>query len=302
VQPNLEVLAYLDQAAASDICTLARFTTHITIADSQVQTFTLQRAAVYQALESGMTLADIEAFLRTHSRTDLPANVARTLVVNGLWEIPSPKSISGPARFLTEGWQLGVIFTASTGIPFTPTFGTGGDPLGTLSSDDWAYPNRLGGSGCQSLTNPGNSNNYIKTQCFSVPVAPSQAFFDANCDPFPPTLQPSDPTLPPVAAPGLQCFNLKGNAGRNILTGPGTTEVDFSVFKNNYIRKISENFNVQFRAEMFNVFNHANFAPPVTPDNTDIFDATGAPTGVAGLLNRTSTTAREIQFAIKVIF
>jgi len=83
-------------------------------------------------------------------------NVARTLVVNGLWEIPSPKSISGPARFLTQGWQLGVIFTASTGIPFTPTFGTGGDPLGTLSSDDWAYPNRLKGPGCSSLTNPGN--------------------------------------------------------------------------------------------------------------------------------------------------
>jgi hypothetical protein len=229
-------------------------------------------------------------------------SVARTLVINGLWELPSPKSFSGPTRFLTEGWQLGVIFTASTGIPFTPTFGTGNDPLGTLSSDDWAYPNRLSGPGCSSLTNSGNPNNYIKTQCFAVPTAPSQAFFDANCDPFPPTLQPSDPTLPPVPAPGLQCFNLKGNAGRNILTGPGTTEVDFSVFKNNYIRKISENFNVQFRAEMFNVFNHANFAPPVTPDNTDIFDATGAPTGVAGVLTRTSTTAREIQFAIKVIF
>jgi hypothetical protein len=229
-------------------------------------------------------------------------NVARTLVVNGLWELPSPKSISGPARFLTEGWQLGVIFTASTGIPFTPTFGTGNDPLGTLSSDDWAYPNRLGGPGCSSLINSGNPNNYIKTQCFAVPTAPSQAFFDANCDPFPPTLQPSDPTLPPVPAPGLQCFNLKGNAGRNILIGPGTTEVDFSVFKNNYIRKISENFNVQFRAEMFNVLNHANFAPPITPDNTDIFDATGTATGVAGVLTRTSTTAREIQFAIKVIF
>jgi hypothetical protein len=100
----------------------------------------------------------------------------------------------------------------------------------------------------------------------------------------------------------LRCFNLRGNAGRNILTGPGTTEVDFSIFKNNYIRKISENFNVQFRAEMFNILNHANFSPPVTPDNTDIFDPTGAPTGVAGLLTRTSTTAREIQFAIKVIF
>src|SRR5882724_4273402 len=223
-------------------------------------------------------------------------NVARTLVINGLWELPAPKSFSGPARFLTEGWQLGLIFTASTGIPFTPTFGTGNDPLGSLSADDWAYPNRLGGSGCQSLTNVGNPNNYIKTQCFNVPVAPDQAFFDANCDPAP-------PTLGVALAPGdLRCFNLKGNSGRNIAIGPGTREVDFSVFKNNYIRKISENFNVQFRAEMFNVFNHSNFAPPVTPDNTDIFDATGTATGVAGLLTRTITTAREIQFAIKVIF
>jgi hypothetical protein len=223
-------------------------------------------------------------------------NVSRTLVINGLWELPSPRSITGPARFLTEGWQLGVIFTASTGIPFTPTFGTGGDPSGTLSADDWAFPNRLGGAGCQSLTNQGKPNAYIKTQCFDVPVAPSQAFFDANCDPAPPTVGA------PLAPGDLHCYNLRGNAGRNILIGPGTTEVDFSVFKNNYVRKISEKFNVQFRAEMFNIVNHANFAPPVTPDNTDIFDPTGAPTGVAGLLTRTSTTAREIQFAIKVIF
>jgi len=98
------------------------------------------------------------------------------------------------------------------------------------------------------------------------------------------------------------CFNLRGNAGRNILIGPGLTELDFSVFKNNYIRRISERFNVQFRAEIFNILNHANFAPPVTPDNSDIFDGTGAPTGVAGLLSRTTTTAREIQFAVKIIF
>jgi hypothetical protein len=223
-------------------------------------------------------------------------NVARTLVINGLWELPSPKSITGPARFLTEGWQLGVIFTASTGIPFTPTFGTGSDPNGTLSSDDWAYPNRLGGAGCQSLTNPGKPDGYIKTECFAVPVAPSQAFFDANCDPAPPSVGAA---LPPG---DLRCFNLKGNSGRNIVISPGLVETDFSVFKNNYIRKISETFNIQFRAEMFNVFNRANFAPPVTPDNTDIFTAGGDPTGVAGRLTRTTTTAREIQFALKVIF
>jgi hypothetical protein len=129
------------------------------------------------------------------------------------------------------------------------------------------------------------------------------AFFTANCDQFPPNLQPSDPTLPPVAATFPQCFNLRGNAGRNIMIGPGLTELDFSVFKNNHIRKISESFNVQFRAEIFNILNHANFAPPSVGDgNTDIFDGTGSPNPIAGALVRTTTTSREIQFAIKFIF
>jgi hypothetical protein len=86
------------------------------------------------------------------------------------------------------------------------------------------------------------------------------------------------------------------------LIGPGTSNLDFSVFKNNYVKRISENFNVQFRAEFFNILNHANFAPPVTPDNTDIFDSTGAPTGAAGLLTSTATDSRQIQFALKVIW
>jgi hypothetical protein len=68
-----------------------------------------------------------------------------------------------------------------------------------------------------------------------------------------------------------------GNAGRNILIGPGISNLDFSVFKNNQIKRISENFNVQFRMEIFNALNHANFAPPGPGDgNTDLFDATGA--------------------------
>ncbi len=223
-------------------------------------------------------------------------NVGRTFVLNGTWEVPSAKSLTGPAEWATKGWQLGLIFTASDGVPFSPTWGTGSDPLGSLSSDDWDVPNVTRSGGCKTLTNPGNPINYIKTNCFSVPVAPSQAFFDANCDPAPPSLGA------PLAAGDLRCFNLRGNAGRNIINGPGVTELDFSVFKNNYVRSISERFNVQFRAEIFNILNHANFAPPITPDNTDIFDGTGADTGVSGLLSRTTTTAREIQFAIKVIF
>jgi hypothetical protein len=96
------------------------------------------------------------------------------------------------------------------------------------------------------------------------------------------------------------CFNLRGNSGRNILIGPGLANLDFSIFKNNYIKRISENFNAQFRAEFFNILNRTNFAVPVNPDNTDIFNSSGATTGVAGLLTSTTTTAREIQFALKV--
>ncbi|PYX44473.1 MAG: hypothetical protein DMG79_20785 [Acidobacteria bacterium] len=244
----------------------------------------------------GNSISSLHWFDMRLSRALSDFNVGRTFVVNGTWELPTPKSLSAPAQWALGGWQLGLIFTASDGVPFSATWGTGSDPAGTLSSDDWAFPNRLGGSGCNKLTRPGNPINYVKTECFQVPQAPNSQFWSANCDPAPPSLGG------PLAPGDLSCFNLRGNAGRNILIGPGVTSLDFSVFKNNYIKRVSEKFNIQFRAEIFNILNHPNFAPPVTPDNIDIFDGTGASTGVAGLLTSTTTTAREIQFAVKVIF
>jgi len=248
----------------------------------------------------GNSISSLHWFDMRLSRGLSDFNVGRTLVVNGTWELPTPKSFAAPAQWALGGWELGLIFSATDGVPFSATWGTGSDPQYTLSSDDWAFPNRLGGSGCKTLTHPGNPNQYVKTECFAVPVAPDTAFWTANCDQFPPNAQPS--SGPPLAAPFPQCFNLRGNAGRNILIGPGVTSLDFSMFKNNYIRRISERFNVQFRAEIFNILNHPNFAPPATPTNTDIFDGTGTLNPAAGLLTRTTTTAREIQFALKVIF
>ena len=243
----------------------------------------------------GNSISSLNWFDMRLTRGPSDFNVNRTLVINGTWDIPTAKSFSGPARWITDGWELGTIFSVSDGVPFTPTWGTGNDPANTLSSDDFAFPNRLGGPGCATLTNPGNPGNYIKTQCFAIPTAPaSSPFWVNNC-----------------LSPLPQCFNLRGNAGRNILTGPGVTSLDFSVFKNNHIRKISENFNVQFRMEIFNILNHPNFAPPGAGDgNTDIFDATGAslapsptnPGGTAGALLRTTVPERQIQFAIKFVF
>ena len=235
-------------------------------------------------------------------------NIGRTLVVTLSWQVPSPKSLSGAAGWITSGWELGGIYKVSDGVPFTPTFGTDGDPQGLNSSDTWDFPNRLTTPGCQSLVNPGNPNNYIKTQCFAIPTAPSVAFFNMpaplGCDPA--FGQSTDPTAPQY----LWCFNLRGNSGRNILIGPGTSNLDFSIFKNVPIKKISESFKVQFRAEFFNILNHANFAVPVTPNNTDIFDSNGVSlnpllppfNGKAGVLTATNTPAREIQFALKLVW
>ena len=243
----------------------------------------------------GNSISSLHWFDLSLSRGLSDFNIGRNLVVNGTWQVPSPKSYSGPAKWALDGWQLGLIFQANDGVPFTPTWGTGDDPANTSSGDDWAFPNRLRGSGCNSLTNPGNPGHYVKTECFTVPTAPDLAFWNQYCNPQPPTFGPVDPN-------SLLCFNLRGNAGRNTLNGPGLASVDFSVFKNNYIRRISENFNVQFRAEIFNILNRANFAPPTTPDNTDIFDSAGSVSDVAGILSRTTTTAREVQFAIKIIW
>jgi hypothetical protein len=211
-------------------------------------------------------------------------NIGRVLVINGSWRIPSGK-LSGPAGWVANGWELGGILKVNDGIPFTMTFGQNGDPLGIGSSDPWAFPNLVTGPGCATLTNPGNHpTNYVKTQCFAVPTAPSDAFYAANCD-------PTFGTKP-------QCFNLQGNEGRNVLRAPGLVNLDFSLFKNNYVKKISENFNAQFRLEVFNILNHANFSQPAVT-HWDVFDSTGAPIDTAGLLTSTTTTSRQIQFALK---
>jgi len=87
-------------------------------------------------------------------------------------------------------------------------------------------PNLAGGSGCGSLVNSGNPIRYFKSQCFTVPNP----------------------------------ITVHGNLGSNTLIGPGFLNFDFSVFKNNYIKRVSNTFNLQFRTEFFNVLNRANFA------------------------------------------
>jgi outer membrane receptor protein involved in Fe transport len=88
-----------------------------------------------------------------------------------------------------------------------------------------------------------------------------------------------------------------GDLGRNIMRGPGYVDTDFGVLKNT---RINERFNLQFRAELFNIFNHANFAPP----SGTIYNAGVVPTPNATGTQLTSIVgnARQTQFSMKLIF
>jgi hypothetical protein len=85
-----------------------------------------------------------------------------------------------------------------------------------------------------------------------------------------------------------------GNVGRSALRGPGLATVDLSVNKDT---RIHERFNLQFRAEFFNLLNRANFGVP----NTTVFSGT-AFAASAGLITATTTTSRQVQGSLKLIF
>ena len=86
-----------------------------------------------------------------------------------------------------------------------------------------------------------------------------------------------------------------GNVGRGTLRAPALANTDISLFK---ATPLSERFSLQFRAEFFNIFNSANFGIP----NPIVFQSSGAISTSAGLVTNTSTTSRQIQFGLKLIF
>ena len=214
-------------------------------------------------------------------------NVSQNFVLSFTWQLPSPMSHSRLANRVFGGWQFGGIYKASTGQPFTPLFG--GDPLGMKLEETNEPLDRR--AGCNPVNanfknSPSGLPIYLNTNCFTVPTAP--ASLAAVCLPFPATATPNS------------CANLFGNEGRNIVIGPGISKLDLSLFKNNRIRRISENFNIQFRAEFFNILNRANFASPT--DNLVVLNQDGSSVSSGGLLTSTQTTSRQIQFALKIIW
>jgi len=217
-------------------------------------------------------------------------DVRQVAAINAIWLVPGPSNWSGVPKYMATGWQVGGIYTGTTGLPFTPVIG--GDPLGLKGADLYAFPDYV--PGC----NPVNSNfksmglHYINLSCYTLPLAP--ASMAAECKPF-------AGATAPAPAGEVYCANLLGNAGRNSVYGPGLENFDFSLFKNNPVPRISETFNIQFRWEVFNLFNHANLNPPA-PAARQIFAASGTLNNAGILTSPTITFSRQMQFALKFIW
>ncbi len=165
--------------------------------------------------------------------------------MSAVWDIPFAKSTHGFVKQIADGWTVAPLFIAETGIPFSLYDSTngyaismravsakGGIPKGaphsmpTVGADDYIYT-------------PFYSNNHSSgnpTAC-AIPlfdssyVNPIMGFSDWG--PFPATM-----------------------TGRNAFRGPGSWNLDLGIYKMFYL---GERFRLQFRGELYNSFNHANF-------------------------------------------
>src|ERR1700730_13172839 len=193
-------------------------------------------------------------------------DVRQVAVVNATYALPVGHGkrflggLEGFANALASGWTVNSIVTLQGGFPFSPQL---------------SY----------NPSNNGDTRNPVRpfaNPAFAGPVIlgnPSQWF---NPNAF---LAPAN-----TAANG----GFYGNVGRDTLTGPGLATWDFSVLKDTRLR---ERLNLQFRAEIFNLLNRANFNLP----NAVVFTPSGvSPT--AGVITSTSTTSRQVQFGLKLLW
>ena len=161
------------------------------------------------------------------------------------------------ANGFVGGWSVTSIVTLQSGFPFTPQLS-----YNPSNNGDTRNPVR-------PFINPDFTGNVIAGN-------PAQWFNPAAF-------------LQPPANSGFY-----GNLGRDTLIGPGLATWDFSAIKDTRIR---ERATLQFRTEIFNLLNRANFNTP----NLIVFTPSGV-SGTAGAITSTSTTARQVQFALKLLW
>jgi hypothetical protein len=118
-------------------------------------------------------------------------------------------------------------------------------------------------------------------------------------DPTIPANAPRNEIGPPITAFALQPFGRPGNLGRNTFTGPVYYDTDLTLLKN---IRFTERVNAQFRAEAYNVFNRIQFAPLGTASDTLASPGTFGQSLSTLTQPDGTTSARQLQFALKLLF
>jgi hypothetical protein len=196
-------------------------------------------------------------------------DVRNASIVNVIYELPFGRGkiyasdLQGWKNGLAAGWSVAGIVTVQSGFPFTPQLS-----YNPSNNGDTRNPVR-------PFLNPNFTGSVILGK-------PDQWF------------NPAAFIAPPSAA------GFYGNAGRDTYIGPGLASWDFSVLKDT---RIHERLSVQFRAELFNILNRANFNTP----NLIVFTPPSAAnpkglSGTAGAITSTSTAARQVQFGLKLLW
>jgi hypothetical protein len=164
---------------------------------------------------------------------------------------------TGAGHTLAAGWTVNSIVTLQSGFPFTPQLSYNPSNTGDTRNPVRPFVNPF-------FTGPvilGNPNQWFNPAAFLAP-SNNSGFY--------------------------------GNLGRDTLIGPGLATWDLSFLKDTPLR---EGLNLQFRAELFNLLDRANFNTP----NAIVFTPTGA-SPTAGVITSTSTTSRQIQFGLKLLW
>ncbi|HEX9202029.1 MAG TPA: TonB-dependent receptor, partial [Acidobacteriaceae bacterium] len=212
------------------------------------------------------SISGLPAFDLRLDRADSDFDLRNVFSANAVAPFPDIKR-GGLYTAMLRHWTFNNIINIRSGIPMTPIMG--GDPLGLLGSQPFAFPDRLVNN--RPCTNKHNIN-YIDMSCFAPPTTYTYGS-------------------------GLNGPRL-GTSRRNTLDGPGLFFWTTGLMRD---QPITERVRAQFQVQAFNASNHGNFANPAAAA-LQIFNVSGVQSSTAGLITGTSTFGRQLQFALKLIF
>ncbi len=198
------------------------------------------------------------------------ADFDQALRITGSVNYPFPKfNVNSAAGAIINAWQINAIVTSQSGLPITITSGVDNSKSG-IGNDYAVYNPGV------SIARPAGAP---KTEWFNP------AAFAVN-------------PLPSASNNYTQSF---GNVPRNSLRGPAFEDTDISLFKD----IMSEHrIHGQFQAEVFNAWNHTNFANPTSSVSSGTFGKVIGTSTSTGSVNSTTTAGapRVWQFVMKIIF